>query len=657
MHQRDVNSVLSSALEHVGRTFHSSRFSIALVDEDRDGLTMLQVFSSINQKTRIPNGTFLPRGMAALSEAVHHKKAIFREDIRVTTPKYELDKILIERGVLCDYIVPLIVEDRCLGTLNCGVSEVGNISSAFRLMMDLLAPRLALAIYNAQLFETISGNEARVQALLENSEDQILITDINGHATWLSSSVSRSRGRTTESLQAAGPFDHIHEEDVERLQALKYRIQASQGIPLPMDYRVQHGDGSWHYYEGTATNLLEDPRIKGIVIDVRDVTERRALEQEAQRSEKLESIGLLAGGLAHDFNNLLTSLFGSLDLIKVATLRGNSPDKPLANAREAANRAADLTRQLLTFAQGGAPQKKICSIETIAREAAGLVFHGSNVRCLFDVKEECWPALVDAAQISQVFHNLLINANQAMPEGGTVRMTIENIVQKEEQHRVRVAVTDQGHGIDLHTISKIFDPYFTTKPHGSGLGIPIAYTIVKRHGGVLDVQSTSQDGTTFAFDLPASPTGKIPAKPKIQPLQKGHGRILVMDDDKMIRENATALLKELGYEAITVEDGEEAVKLYTEAISSRTPFTAIIMDLTVPGAMGGKEAMKKIKTIDPDCTAIVSSGYSGDKVMSHFQDYGFKGALPKPHTLEQMSNTLHKLLGDRNSSRSSAPQK
>ncbi|MDJ0766099.1 MAG: PAS domain S-box protein [Myxococcota bacterium] len=644
VHHQDVDSVLKGALDHIRHMVASARVSIALVDEYRNGLVLLQVSGKDSQ---LPKGKFIPDGKMALFDVIRRQQALYRPNIRTFERPYELDPLLLEGGINSDYLVPLIVEGNCFGTLNSGAAQVDGISPDHRLMLDLLAPRLAVAIRNAQLFETISSNEARIQALLENSEDQIIIIDQHGKMKWSSPSVARMSGYATEELLGSSAFDFVHEDDKGRLYALLDRVLVHPRTLFELEYRAQHADDSWHVYEGTVNNLLRESRIGGIVVNVRNVTDRRALEQEAQRREKLESIGLLAGGLAHDFNNLLTAILGSIDLAKIAIKRGSYPTQHIRAVEGAARKAADLTQQLLAFARGGAPIKKIASIDEIAREAAGLVLHGSNVRCKFHTHEQTWPAEVDPAQMSQVFHNLLINANQAMPDGGIVCVKIENIPKVEagkDDPQIRVTIADQGCGIDPSDLTKIFDPYYTTKEGGSGLGIPIAYAILKRHGGSFNVRSTPGVGTTFELEIPAKPGADVEEKPGSTPLPRGQGRILVMDDEAIVLDTAAEMLKELGYEAVCVVDGQEAVDAYVQAIDQGNPFKAVIMDLTVPGAMGGKEAVQLILERDPNCVALVSSGYSDDPVMAHHTRFGFAGVVPKPYTLETLGQVLDSVL-------------
>jgi CheY-like chemotaxis protein len=319
--------------------------------------------------------------------------------------------------------------------------------------------------------------------------------------------------------------------------------------------------------------------------------------------------------------------------------------KRLVAAENAASRARDLTQQLLTFARGGEPVKKVIEVDGLLREAAGFAIHGSTVRCKFALADGLWPVEVDEGQLSQVIHNLVINAVQAMPDGGTITIGAENfgsILQR--QKCVRIFVADNGTGITEQHLQRIFDPYFTTKQQGSGLGLATCYSIIKKHGGIITVESTLGKGSTFYLTLPASELSRE-AQPEFQTdVAYGIGRVLVMDDEEPVREALQAMLDELGYTAECAENGAEAVDLYRKRKEEGTPFAAVILDLTIPGGVGGKEAITALLKIDPDVKAVVSSGYSTDPVMANYLEYGFSAVLTKPYLLQDMSRVFQELL-------------
>jgi PAS domain S-box-containing protein len=398
--------------------------------------------------------------------------------------------------------------------------------------------------------------------------------------------------------------------------------------------------------------LKDDAGIpNGMWTIVRDITERKKSEEELRKIERLESLGILAGGIAHDFNNLLTGILGNLSLVQMT--EGEDFHNILEEAKQASIQAKNLTQQLLTFSKGGEPIKGKVSIEDIIRDSAEFSLHGSNVRCEFDFAEDLWKVEVDKGQMSQVIDNLVINSNQAMPEGGKIHIQAENtILQKEnllylpEGKYVKITLQDEGIGVPEEYLSKIFDPYFSTKQEGSGLGLATVYSIIQRHEGYITVQSKVGEGTTFFIYLPAieEKISEKGEKKAIRRTLKGEGRILIMDDEKIVRRAVGGMLGRLGYTVEFAENGEEAVFKYKEAKNSGKLFNAVILDLTVPGGMGGKKTIEELLKIDPNVKAIVSSGYSNDPIMAYYKKHGFKAVVAKPFDLKELNEAIKKVL-------------
>ncbi len=383
----------------------------------------------------------------------------------------------------------------------------------------------------------------------------------------------------------------------------------------------------------------------------RDTTERQRMEKELLKMEKLQSLGVLAGGIAHDFNNFLTGIIGNLSLAKMDVQPGHPVGRALGEMEKAALRAKDLTQQLLTFSKGGAPVKQITRIDDLVRETAQFALRGSNVRCEFNIDDDLRSADVDDGQIAQVIHNLMINADQAMPDGGVVSIRGMNILLApgnpyalDPGNYVQLCIRDQGTGIKRGHLKKVFDPYFTTKQKGSGLGLAVAYSIIARHGGQLTVDSTLGEGTTFSLFLPGSQREQATDNHAPDGLIVGSGRILVMDDEEFIRELVSVMLPKVGYDVVLTHDGQAAVNAYKDALEADTPFNAVILDLTVPGGMGGKETLRRLLDVDPNVRAIVSSGYSNDPVMASYADYGFCSAVKKPYLVQEMSQVLNRVI-------------
>jgi PAS domain S-box-containing protein len=392
----------------------------------------------------------------------------------------------------------------------------------------------------------------------------------------------------------------------------------------------------------------------GVVFVFRDVTQKRKMEEEFLRTGKLEAVGLLAGGIAHDFNNLLTAILGNLSLVKMSIDPEDSLYRRVADAETASLRARDLAQQLLTFAKGGAPIKKTVSMRKLLEESIRFALRGSNVAVEFFLSDDLCPVEIDEGQITQVLHNLVINAQQAMPEGGRIQVRAENILVSEMDKRlplppgryVEVSIQDFGIGIPKEHLPKIFDPYFTTKQKGSGLGLSTSYSIIKKHDGYMRVDSELGKGSTFSIYLPASSDKIEPERPP-EALLRGQGKILIMDDEEAVREVAGEILTLLGYQVGYAEEGGEAIARFQEASAAGAPFDLVLMDLTVPGKMGGKEAIQKLLEIDPHVKAIVSSGYSNDPIMADYARYGFKGVIAKPYQIEELSKTVHEVLMDK----------
>ena len=396
----------------------------------------------------------------------------------------------------------------------------------------------------------------------------------------------------------------------------------------------------------------ENGRVEKVFEVGRDITEKRKMEEEILRAQKLESIGLLAGGIAHDFNNLLTAVLGNISLAKAQLPQQDRTQPRLREAEKAALRARDLTQQLLTFAKGGAPVRRSASVADLIRETAGFALSGSNVRCDFEISPDLRPVEIDEGQISQVIHNLIINADQAMPVGGTLKVSCSEITLVEGEvpplltgKYIRISVSDQGVGIPAEHLQRIFDPFFTTKEKGRGLGLASAYSIIRNHDGLISVSSTPGVGTTFTIHLPASAGAAEVIEGEDGAIKRGSGRVLVMDDEETVLEIATEMLSHLGYEAVCAREGREALEIYMAEKAAGNPFAAIIADLTVPGGMGGKEMIELLRELDPEIKVIVSSGYSNDPILSEYRSHGFSGVICKPYRVEEVSKVMAEMLG------------
>ena len=401
-------------------------------------------------------------------------------------------------------------------------------------------------------------------------------------------------------------------------------------------------------------------RVRQQTEQIHEQMERQArLEAEVQHAARLESLGVLAGGIAHDFNNLLTVVIGNLSLAKLDAKVAESVGGLLQEIEQADFRARDLTQQLLTFAKGGNPVRTTVALPEIVREAAESMLHGSSVRCEYELGPGLWHANVDRDQVAQTIQNLVLNAVEAMPGGGVIRISLTNEEIASGAHAalaagryLRVAVADSGEGIKPDILPRVFDPYFSTKKIGGGLGLATVYSIVKRHGGRIEVESTPGHGATFTLWLPAGET-VTPTPPPSVPatipadVPPHSARVLLMDDEEGVRRLGAALLLRMGLRVETVADGAAVVKEFSEARSAGQPYDLVILDLTIPGGMGGREAMEQIRKLDPRVPAIVSSGYSNDPVLADFARYGFQAMVPKPYEVSLLMETVKRLLAQR----------
>ncbi len=396
-------------------------------------------------------------------------------------------------------------------------------------------------------------------------------------------------------------------------------------------------------------------KITGYVIVVRDITEEVKFHGELLKIEKLESIGILAGGIAHDFNNILTAIIGNINLAKLTAQDNPRLLEVLDDAEKASLRAQELTHQFLTFSRGGAPVRQIASVEEIIRDSSRFILRGSNVRCNYDFQDGLWPVNVDVGQFSQVVQNLVINADQAMPDGGVLTITTENIIMSQDcglpvkaGQYVRIMVADTGVGIPFENQTKIFDPYFTTKGSGSGLGLTSTYSIIKRHDGYIFVDSQAGAGTTFFIYLPSSDAAGEVEEKQNRTSPTGSGTILFMDDDEAVNTTAAKILRHLGYTVDIALDGEMAVDLYEHSLQGGKPYDLVILDLTIPGGMGGKKTIEKLLALNAGIRAIVSSGYSNDQIMANYRDYGFSGVIAKPYRIDELARVVDQVMHGRN---------
>ena len=506
--------------------------------------------------------------------------------------------------------------------------------------------------------EQLALESGRLMVTLRTISDGVVSVDTRGSVLLM------NEGAETLTGFPHDPHRKRHIDDVLAALGLSARAcrQAVQRVldeGVPVRLRTEPGDEDSRLVEVTGTpNRDAEGQVAGAVWVLRDLTDMARIEHERAKTARLESLGVLAGGLAHDFNNILMGVVGNLSLAQSMARPGDTAllDR-LTSAATACNRARGVTNQLLTFSKGGAPVKTAASIHELVTECARFSLSGSPVAPKFDVPPDLWSAEVDTGQIGQVVQNLVLNAMQAMlPFGGVLEIGLRNVDVDAGNQPARtpilpgryvcLTVKDTGKGISEEHLSRIFEPYFTTKSKGSGLGLAISYSIVRAHGGVITVDSEVGAGSRFNVYLPASTVAvseTAEARPRASTARFAGGRVLLMDDEPMVGEVAQQMLESLGYVTELVTSGEKAIDRFRDGERRGIPFVAVILDLTVPGGMGGAEAVSHLKAIRADVPLIVTSGYAGDAVMARYRDYGFDGVLPKPFPIPTLRRVLEEL--------------
>ena len=509
-----------------------------------------------------------------------------------------------------------------------------------------------------QAENALADEKERLAVTLRSIGDGVITTNIDGNIVLMNKLAEKLTGWPQEEAfnrPLTEVFHIINERTRERCENPAEKVLSSGKIIGLANHTVLIAqDGTERSIADSGAPIRDkESRIIGVVLVFRDVTETNKMEEELLKVKKLESVGVLAGGIAHDFNNILAGILGNIDLTLLDANLKPETQKFLTEAKKASVRAKDLTQQLLTFAKGGEPVKETTSLLEIIKDSAKFVLHGSNVACQYHIPDDLWFVEIDRGQMSQVIQNIIINAKHAMPTGGIINVTCKNILSSADEsiflprknNYVRVTISDSGIGIPENVIDKIFDPYFSTKQEGSGLGLAISHSIISKHDGHISVQSKSEEGTTFTIYLPASVRKQEKEKRK-ETIDSGtsKAKIMVMDDEEILRDVAKAMLTKLGHDVVLVQDGAEALKVYKEHRNTDNPIDIVVMDLTIPGGIGGKDAVKNILAIDHNAKVIVSSGYSNDPIMANCQEYGFVAAVIKPYQLQELMKVINQVL-------------
>lgn len=536
-----------------------------------------------------------------------------------------------------------------------GRNELTVLEESFNLMIGNLHQSM---VKREQAEENLAAEKERLAVTLRSIGDGVITTDISGKIVMLNKVAEKLTGWSNGKAvgRPLGAVFHIISEQTRKVceNPVAKVIDNGRIVGLANHTVLVARDGTERSIADSGAPILDaQSNIAGVVLVFRDVTEQIKMEKNLLKVKKLESIGVLAGGIAHDFNNILAAILGNISLALFDADLKDDTRQLLSEAENASIRAKDLTQQLLTFAKGGEPVKEASSLESVIKDSANFVLHGDKVACRFDIPEDLWIVDIDKGQISQVIQNIVLNASHAMPEGGIIQIACENLSSEDgdvlplaiDGRVVKICIRDSGIGMPANVVEKIFDPYFSTKQDGSGLGLAITHSIISKHGGHVSVESSSGIGTVFSLYLPASTRSCIAGSPAetIEPAVI-KARILIVDDEEQIRNMSQAMLRRMGHEVVLARDGAEAIRIYKESTDCDSLIDLVIMDLTIPGGMGGEDAVRKILAINPHAKVIVSSGYSNDPVMASFREFGFCGAIGKPYHLNDLRKVITKVL-------------
>ncbi len=628
--------------------------AVETMSKNIDGVDNVSIYLVEGEEAVLKAHKGYPDWFIKRAERIPYPKGFTWKTIIEGKPRYvadaEEDTVIgpagRELGTKSYVSMPIHLEGKTVGAININSLQKNAFNEEELKLLEMVAQQIEVAINNAQQAEALRESEERYRTLFNQSPLGVYIFDKEFRIT-------QCNERMVQILQSS--HDKILGLDMRKLK--------NQDL-LTLMGKVFEGQSTVYegFYEATISpvklwvSILLSPlcdaqgNVIGGMAVVEDITEHKRIEEELIKTQKLESLGILAGGIAHDFNNLLTAILGNVSLIKAYSNLEEKGYRRLIEAEKASLRAKDLTQQLLTFAKGGAPVKKIIRIRELIKESGSFALIGSNVSCEFSIAADLWSVEVDEGQISQAINNLVINAQQAMPRGGEIRVRAENInntgdvLTLRKGKYIKITIEDKGIGIPREHLAKLFDPYFTTKQKGSGLGLATTYSIIKNHDGYIAVESDLGVGTNFYIYLPASEK-EVPESSDIRVIPVvGKGKVLVMDDEEIVRDVAGEILSDVGYEVEFTREGSETIELYVEAKRSNKPFDLVIMDLTIAGGIGGKETIKRLQEIDPEVKAIVSSGYSNDPVMSDYREYGFRGVLAKPYKGEELTKTVYQVI-------------
>ncbi len=569
---------------------------------------------------------------ARFSTKLIKKRLINSEKISLETKRLNKDGIPIDVLIIAS---PIVLS--------------GEIKGALAILVDTRE--------RMKLINQIREERKRLTTILRSIGEAVIVTDKEGKVELINRIMEIGFGLDRDDIKGAYFTDILNtsvREKNELESALRKSVKNKEIVRLDSKIEIKGSKGKKYTYDVNISPVFnKKSEIKGVIIVLNDITELKELENTMIRAKNLESLGILAGGIAHDFNNYLTAILGNIEIAKMKCGGKTELCDLLSKVESATVDAKNLTMELLTFAKGDTNLKKITSIVDLIKETSHFILSGSNVMANLEVDDNLWNAVVDKGQIKNVISNLLINAEQAMPEGGIVSIVANNVILSGSEgiplspgKYIKIEIIDEGKGIPEEIIDNIFDPYFTTKKMGSGLGLATAHSIIKNHNGFISVKSEIDKGTKFTIYLPATEQIIKERKTVFNKKTDASAKILVMDDEEMIREVVGEMLKIIGYEADFAKDGEEAIAKYSNELNKGKGYDAVLLDLTIPGGMGGKEAVAKLLEIDPNAKCVIVSGYSTDVIINEYRKYGFKNVILKPFRMDELKSVLKEVLND-----------
>ncbi|MCK5154137.1 MAG: response regulator, partial [Spirochaetales bacterium] len=588
-----------------------------------------------------------------MNSQLRDNKTIIIQDISSFPEEASVDRDNMSViGAVSVLVLPIIIEDKTVGAIAfSSTTPKFNLTTELVRRFQIISQTFASALLRYKTEIELAEEKERLSVTLESIGDGVITTDIFGKITLLNNIAENLTSWKSEEAKGKSISEifHIIDERTGNIQKCPVdQVLKTRKIVTLLNHTILIGKTGIKTPIADSAAPINDSEgnMLGVILVFRDVGLEKQREADILKLKKLESVGVLAGGIAHDFNNILTGILGNIDLAEISKSEPEEVSRYLINASKGCKRAASLTQKLLTFSKGGAPIKENASIGEIIEESIEFILHGSKIKAECSIPKDLWTSKVDKDQINQVIQNITLNSIESMNDGGIFTVKCNNVsFQKDHPYKgkyIEIKIKDTGSGISKENIDKIFDPYFSTKETGSGLGLAITYSIIHNHDGFIKVQSGKDEGTEFSLYLPADENIKLKTKPEEnqdKSDKKDKYSILILDDEEMIRKMLKLSLEKMGHSVVSSSNGKEVIGKY-----KNENFDLIILDITIPGGMGGVETIKQLKTINPDVKAIVSSGYTSSPVMSDYQSYGFSGSLTKPYLFDELKTIINNVM-------------